>query len=84
MRKHPKQIVREAIKAECKRTKRSAGSRASACYAALSKRQLALAEKHGTPAQFASACYDAVPGYISMDEASAAIAKYNIEWANAA
>jgi len=85
MRKHPKQIARESVKAESQRTKRSAGSRAAACYAAaLSKRQLALAKKHGTPSQFASACYDAVPGYISMDEARAAIDKYNREWADAA
>ena len=84
MKKHPKQIARESVRAESQRTKRSAGSRAAACYAALSKRQMTLAKKHGTPAQFASACYDAVPGYISMDEARAAIEKYNREWADAA
>jgi hypothetical protein len=84
MNKHPKQIAAEATRAESKRTGQSAGSRAAACYAALSKRQMVLAKKHGTPAQFASACYDAVPGYISMDEAAAAIDKYNREWAEAA
>lgn len=46
----------------------------------LSKWQKALAKKHGTPAEFASAVYRAVPGDISMDEASAAVEKYNREW----
>lgn len=49
----------------------------------MSKRQKALAVLHGTPSKFASACYDAVPGDISMDEAVAAIEKYNKEWADA-
>jgi uncharacterized protein YmfQ (DUF2313 family) len=47
---------------------------------ALTEGQKALAKKHGTPAQFAEACYAAVPGDISMDEAKAAIEKYQKEW----
>lgn len=45
--------------------------------------QLALIEKHGTPPEFAIAVYKAVPSDISMDEARAAIDKYNAEFANA-
>lgn len=48
---------------------------------ALTPGQRKLKEKHGTPAEFAKACYEAVPGFISMDEAEAAIKKYNAEWA---
>lgn len=51
--------------------------------AKLSKAQKALAKRHGTPAEFAKACYECVPGDISMDEARAAIDKYNREWAEA-
>ena len=47
------------------------------------KTQEALRKKHGTPAQFAKACYECVPGDISMDEARAAIEKYNKEWNDA-
>lgn len=43
-----------------------------------------MAKKHGTPAEFSQACYARVPGDISMDEARAAIEKYNREWEEAA
>lgn len=56
----------------------------AAWFGALSKQQKALAKKHGTPAEFSTACYDSVPSFISMDEAAAAIDKYNREWAAAA
>lgn len=46
----------------------------------LSRNQRALKKKHGTPAEFAVACYKCVPGWISMDEARAAVEKYNAEW----
>ena len=49
-----------------------------------SKRQKDLVRKHGTPADFAKACYSAVPGDISMDEARKAIEDYNREWEKAA
>lgn len=42
--------------------------------------QQELERKHGTPAQFAAACYKAVPSFISMDEARQAINKYNRDW----
>lgn len=45
--------------------------------------QRKLAKKHGTPAEFAQAVYKCVPGDISMDEARAAVEKYNGEWATA-
>lgn len=45
----------------------------------LTKGQLVLMRKHGTPSEFAMACYDCV-GEISMDEAASAIRKYNEEW----
>lgn len=45
--------------------------------------QRKLAQKHGTPAEFAQAVYKCVPGDISMDEARAAVEKYNREWAEA-
>ena len=48
-----------------------------------SPKQCKLAKKHGTPAEFAQAVYKAVPGDISMDEARAAVDKYNCEWAAA-
>ena len=50
----------------------------------MSEAQRALAEAHGTPAEFAQACYAAVPGFVSMDEASAAVRKYCAEWDAAA
>lgn len=49
-----------------------------------SRKQKALAKKHGTPAEFAQATYECVPSWISMDEAKTAIEKYNREWAHAA
>lgn len=50
----------------------------------MSNRQRQLKKKHGTPAEFAAACYRSVPGDISMDEADAAIRKYSAEWREAA
>jgi hypothetical protein len=50
----------------------------------LSKKQIRLKLKHGTPADFARAVYECVPGDISMDEARTAIDKYNQEWQDAA
>jgi hypothetical protein len=47
---------------------------------AMTAGQRMLAEKYGTPAEFAKACY---AGYLSMDEARAAIEKYNKEWEEA-
>ena len=47
------------------------------------KKMKDLANKHGTPAEFAQAVYRAVPGFISMDEARTAIEKYNRKWAEA-
>lgn len=49
----------------------------------LTPNQRKLAKKHGTPAEFAQAVYKCVPGDISMDEARAAVDKYNREWAEA-
>jgi len=49
----------------------------------LSKKQKELKRKHGTPEKFAIACYIAVPGVISVNEANAAIEKYNKEWIEA-
>lgn len=46
----------------------------------LSGAQEALAKKHGTPAEFAEACYKAVPYDVSMDEARAAVDRYQKEW----
>jgi len=48
--------------------------------AVLSPAQKKLRRKHGTPAQFASAVFGTVPGFCSMDEAKAAIDRYNAEW----
>ncbi len=45
--------------------------------------QMMLKKKHGTPSEFAKACYECVPSDISMDEARAAIDKYNKEWDDA-
>lgn len=42
--------------------------------------QRALVKKHGTPADFAIACYLCVPSDISMDEAEAAAQKYRREF----
>ena len=46
----------------------------------LTDAQIKLARKHGTPAEFAVACWYACPAEISADEAEAAIAKYQREW----
>jgi hypothetical protein len=46
----------------------------------MTAQQRKLAKKHGTPAEFAVAVYKCVPGDISMDEARAAVEKYNREW----
>lgn len=46
----------------------------------ISDKQKTLMARHGTPAGFAMACYELVPGTISMDEAKAAIEKYQAEW----
>jgi len=46
----------------------------------LSMGQKKLKSKHGTPAEFASSVYQCVPWEISMDEAEAAVRKYNQEW----
>ena len=46
----------------------------------MSEQQKVLMAKHGTPAGFAVACYELVPGTISMDEAKAAVEKYQSEW----
>ena len=42
--------------------------------------QLRLAKRHGTPAEFAQACYAACPAFVSMDEARAAVEKYTAEF----
>lgn len=42
--------------------------------------QHALAKKHGTPAEFAVAVYQAVPEFLSMTEAGDAVTKYQREW----
>jgi len=46
----------------------------------LNVKQKKLRRKHGTPAEFAVACYKAVPDFIGMDEARAAVDKYSREW----
>lgn len=46
----------------------------------VSEKQKALMLKHGTPAGLARSCYELVPGTISMDEAKAAVEKYQAEW----
>ena len=50
----------------------------------MTEAQRLLAAAHGTPAEFARACYAAVPGFVSMSEAAAAVRKYNAEWDAAA
>ncbi len=43
-----------------------------------------MIEKHGTPAQFKAALGDAIAqGFVSFDEAVAAISKYELEFDNA-
>ena len=46
----------------------------------LNKGQQELLARHGTPAEFSKAVYACCPSDISMDEARAAIDKYNTEW----
>jgi len=48
--------------------------------AVLTSAQKKLKKKHGTPAQFALAAFNTVPEFCSMDEAQAAVDKYNAEW----
>jgi hypothetical protein len=66
------------------RTEKTKRALAAAMSAVLSKKQLRLRLRHGTPADFAKAVYACVPGDISMDEARTAIDKYNQEWQDAA
>jgi hypothetical protein len=49
----------------------------------LTEGQEALRAKHGMPHQFADACFRAVPGDISIDEAREAIRKYSAEFRDA-
>jgi hypothetical protein len=49
----------------------------------ISKKQTELMQRHGTPSGFAIACYELVPGTISMDEAKVAVEKYQKEWDDA-
>lgn len=49
-----------------------------------SHEQRRLVKAHGTPAEFANACYDCVPSFISMTEARTAVEKYQREWDSAA
>lgn len=46
----------------------------------LSPLQDELRRKHGTPADFAAACYRAVPEFLSMSEAAHGISQYTAEW----
>lgn len=48
--------------------------------AKLSPEQRRLAKKHGLPNEFARSVFECVPGEISMDEASRAIANYARAW----
>ena len=50
----------------------------------ISNRQRLLMDRSGTPAGFAVAVYELVPGSISMEEARAAIDRYQQEWDDAA
>lgn len=50
----------------------------------MTEAQRLLATAHGTPAEFARACYEAVPSFIGMDEAAEAVRKYRAEWDAAA
>lgn len=49
----------------------------------LSDKQKELKEKHGTPDEFAIACFKAVPSFISVREAQAGIEEYDKEWIEA-
>lgn len=46
-------------------------------------KQEELMLKYGTPQEFANACYNAVPAFISLEEANLAIQKYLTDWAKA-
>lgn len=46
----------------------------------LTAAQQELQAKHGTPEQFEASCWRAVGEFISVDEARAAIRKYQTEW----
>lgn len=46
----------------------------------MTRKQKKLRLAHGTPAEFALACYLCVPSDISMNEAADAIEKYQREW----
>lgn len=48
----------------------------------IAERRKILTERHGTPIEFAKACYNAVPDFISPREADEAIEKYEQEWDN--
>jgi hypothetical protein len=48
----------------------------------LSMERMALRKKYGTPDEFATACYLAVPEFISLEEAENAINKYQDQWDN--
>lgn len=43
-------------------------------------KQAELTKKHGTPPEFAVACYRAVPDFLSMAEARDAVDRYAKEW----
>lgn len=43
-------------------------------------KQAELTKKHGTPPEFAVACYRAVPAFLSMAEARDAVNAYALEW----
>ncbi len=49
----------------------------------LSDQQKKLKEEHGSPEEFAKACYKAIPEFISRNEAEIAIQKYDYEWIEA-
>lgn len=49
----------------------------------LTEGQKALKEKSGTPAEFAKACYSAVPSFLSMADARKGIDQYQKEWDSA-
>jgi hypothetical protein len=48
----------------------------------ITERRRILKEKHGTPIEFAKACSNAVPDFISPREADEAVEKYKQEWNN--
>jgi len=46
----------------------------------ITERRKKLEIRHGTPTEFAKACYKAVPEFISIKEADEGIRKYKEEW----